>query len=101
MYEIEFSKEAAKHVLLLRKSSPQLFKKLERLLDELKEHYYEADAEGTEGEEGADAANSMVDEEEPENGTVPAEEPVEAEEKQGSAGDDVNPSQADGVVYLG
>ncbi len=48
--------------------------------------YYEADAEGTEGEEGADAANSMVDEEEPENGTVPAEEPVEAEEKQGSAG---------------
>lgn len=37
-------------------------------------------------EEGADAANSMVDEEEPENGTVPAEEPVEAEEKQGSAG---------------
>ncbi len=38
MYEIEFSKEAAKHVLLLRKSSPQLFKKLERLLDELKEH---------------------------------------------------------------
>ncbi|KAB1290723.1 type II toxin-antitoxin system mRNA interferase toxin, RelE/StbE family, partial [Bacteroides ovatus] len=27
MYEIEFSKEAAKHVLLLRKSSPQLFKK--------------------------------------------------------------------------
>ena len=27
----EFSKEAAKHVLLLRKSSPQLFKKLERL----------------------------------------------------------------------
>ena len=63
--------------------------------------YYEADAEGTEGEEGADAANSMVDEEETENGTVPAEEPVEAEEKQGSAGDDVNPSQADGVVYLG
>ena len=46
-------------------------------------------------------ANSMVDEEEPENGTVPAEEPVEAEEKQGSAGDAVNPSQADGVVYLG
>ena len=40
MYEIEFSKEAAKHVLLLRKSSPQLFKKLERLLDELKEHPY-------------------------------------------------------------
>ena len=37
--------------------------------------YYEADAEGTEGEEGADAANSMVDEEETENGTVPAEEP--------------------------
>ena len=63
--------------------------------------YYEADAEGTEGEEGADAANSMVDEAEPENGTVPAEEPVEAEEKQGSAGDAVNPSQADGVVYLG
>ena len=63
--------------------------------------YYEADAEGTEGEEGTDDANGMVDEEEPENGTVPAEEPVEAEEKQGSAGDDVNPSQADGVVYLG
>ena len=63
--------------------------------------YYEADAEGTEGEEGADAANSMVDEEEPENGTVPAEEPVEAEEKQSSAEDAVNPSQADGVVYLG
>ena len=40
MYEIEFSKEAAKHVLLLRKYSPQLFKKLERLLDELKEHPY-------------------------------------------------------------
>ncbi|MDE8697667.1 type II toxin-antitoxin system YoeB family toxin, partial [Bacteroides cellulosilyticus] len=40
MYEIEFSKEAAKHLLLLRKSSPQLFKKLERLLDELKEHPY-------------------------------------------------------------
>ena len=63
--------------------------------------YYEADAEGTEGEEGADAANSMVDEEETENGTVPAEEPAEAEEKQGSAEDAVNPSQADGVVYLG
>ena len=63
--------------------------------------YYEADAEGTEGEEGADAANGMVDEEEPENGTVPAEEPVEAEEKQSSAEDAVNPSQADGVVYLG
>ena len=63
--------------------------------------YYEADAEGTEGEEGADAANGMVDEAEPENGTVPAEEPVEAEEKQGSAEDAVNPSQADGVVYLG
>ena len=63
--------------------------------------YYEADAEGTEGEEGADDANGMVDEAEPENGTVPAEEPVEAEEKQGSAEDAVNPSQADGVVYLG
>ena len=63
--------------------------------------YYEADAEGTEGEEGTDDANGMVDEEEPENGTVPAEEPVEAEEKQGSAEDAVNPSQADGVVYLG
>ena len=63
--------------------------------------YYEADAEGTEGEEGADAENGMVDEAEPENGTVPAEEPVEAEEKQGSAEDAVNPSQADGVVYLG
>ena len=63
--------------------------------------YYEADAEGTEGEEGADDANGMVDEEEPENGTVPAEEPVEAEEKQGSAEDAVNLSQADGVVYLG
>lgn len=63
--------------------------------------YYEADAEGTEGEEGADAANGMVDEEETENGTVPAEEPAEAEEKQGSAEDAVNPSQADGVVYLG
>ena len=34
MYEIEFSKEAVKHVLLMRKSSPQLFKKLEKLLDE-------------------------------------------------------------------
>ena len=43
----------------------------------------------------------MTDEAEPENGTVPAEEPVEAEEKQGSAEDAVNPSQADGVVYLG
>ena len=32
MYEIEFSKEAVKHVLLMRKSSPQLFKKLEKLL---------------------------------------------------------------------
>jgi HlyD family secretion protein len=63
--------------------------------------YYEADAEGTEGEEGADDANGMVDEAEPENGTVPAEEPVEAEEKQGSAEDAVNLSQADGVVYLG
>ena len=63
--------------------------------------YYEADAEGTEGEEGADAENGMVDEAEPENGTVPAEEPVEAEEKQSSAEDAVNPSQADGVVYLG
>ena len=63
--------------------------------------YYEADAEGTEGEEGTDDANGMVDETEPENGTVPAEEPVEAEEKQGSAEDAVNPSQADGVVYLG
>ena len=63
--------------------------------------YYEADAEGTEGEEGTDDANGMVDEAEPENGTVPAEEPAEAEEKQGSAEDAVNPSQADGVVYLG
>ena len=36
MYEIEFSKEAVKHVLLMRKSSPQLFKKLEKLLDELR-----------------------------------------------------------------
>lgn len=34
MYEIEFSKEAVKHVLVMRKSSPQLFKKLEKLLDE-------------------------------------------------------------------
>ena len=33
MYEIEFSKEAVKHVLVMRKSSPQLFKKLEKLLD--------------------------------------------------------------------
>ena len=40
MYEIEFSKEAVKHVLLMRKSSPQLFKKLEKLLDELREHPY-------------------------------------------------------------
>ena len=63
--------------------------------------YYEADAEGTEGEEGTDDANGMVDEAEPENGTVPAEEPVEAEEKQDSAEDAVNLSQADGVVYLG
>ena len=31
MYEIEFSKEAVKHVLLMRKSSPQLFKKLRYL----------------------------------------------------------------------
>ena len=30
--------------------------------------YYEADAEGTEGEEGADAANSMVDEEDRKTG---------------------------------
>ena len=35
MYEIEFSKEAIQHVLLMRKSSPQLFKKLEKLLDDL------------------------------------------------------------------
>ena len=40
MYEIEFSKEAEKIALLRRKSSPQLFKKLERLLDELREHPY-------------------------------------------------------------
>ena len=40
MYEIEFSKEAVKHVLLMRKSSPQLFRKLEKLLDELREHPY-------------------------------------------------------------
>lgn len=40
MYKIEFSKEAVKHALSLRKSSPLLFKKLERILDELKEHPY-------------------------------------------------------------
>lgn len=40
MYEIEFSKEAVKHVLVMRKSSPHLFKKLEKLLDELREHPY-------------------------------------------------------------
>ena len=40
MYEIEFSKEAIKHVLLMRKSSLQLYKKLEKLLDELREHPY-------------------------------------------------------------
>ena len=40
MYEIEFSKEAAKHVLLMRKSSMPLFKKFEKLLNELKEHPY-------------------------------------------------------------
>ena len=40
MYEIEFSKEAVKHVLSMRKSSPQLFRKLEKLLDELREHPY-------------------------------------------------------------
>ena len=38
MYEIEFSKEAVKHVLSMRKSSPQLFRKLEKLLDELREY---------------------------------------------------------------
>lgn len=40
MYEIEFSREAIKHVLLMRKSSLQLYKKLEKLLDELREHPY-------------------------------------------------------------
>ena len=53
------------------------------------------------GEEGAEAEYGMVDEAEPAFGSVPADEPVEAEEKQGSAEDAVNPSQADGVVYLG
>ena len=38
MYEIEFSKEAVKHVLIMRKSSPQIFKKVEKLIDELGEH---------------------------------------------------------------
>ena len=40
MYDIEFSKEAVKHVLQMRKSSPQLYKKFVKLLDELRVHPY-------------------------------------------------------------
>lgn len=40
MYQIEFSVEAAKDLLKMKKSDPQAFKKLERLILELREHPY-------------------------------------------------------------
>lgn len=40
MYQIEFSVEAAKDLLKMKKSDPQAFKKLERLILELREHSY-------------------------------------------------------------
>lgn len=40
MYQIEFSVEAAKDLLKMKKSDPQTFKKLERLILELREHPY-------------------------------------------------------------
>ncbi len=40
MYQVDFSKEATKQVLQLRKSAPQLYKKFEKIVGELKEHPY-------------------------------------------------------------
>jgi len=40
MYRIDFSKEASMQALWLRKSAPQIYKKLEKLLSELREHPY-------------------------------------------------------------
>ena len=40
MYQIEFSVEAAKDLLKMKKSDPQAFKKLERLILELRKHPY-------------------------------------------------------------
>lgn len=40
MYQIEFSVEAAKDLLKMKKSDPQAFKKLEQLILELREHPY-------------------------------------------------------------
>lgn len=38
IYKVEFSKDAAKTVAKYKKSNPVLYKKLERLFDELMEH---------------------------------------------------------------
>jgi toxin YoeB len=38
MYRIEFTVEAAKEALRLKKSEPQAYRKLEKLLQELQEH---------------------------------------------------------------
>lgn len=40
MYSIEFTPSARRDVLKIQKSSPQLVKKLVKLLDELREHPY-------------------------------------------------------------
>jgi toxin YoeB len=40
MYRIDFTKEALKQALQLRKSAPQTYRKLETVLLELKEHPY-------------------------------------------------------------
>lgn len=40
MYQIEYTEEAVRDLLLLRKSAPQSFKKFNKLLPELKEHPY-------------------------------------------------------------
>lgn len=40
MYSIEYSEQAIKELILMRKSSPQTFKKFEKLVQELAEHPY-------------------------------------------------------------
>ena len=40
MYRIEFTKTAIKDVLVLKKSEPQTFRKIENLLQELEAHPY-------------------------------------------------------------
>jgi toxin YoeB len=40
MYSIEYSEQAIKELILMRKSSPQTYKKFEKLVLELAEHPY-------------------------------------------------------------